>query len=389
MQKSEHYDDTVRLLGDLVAYPTISADSNLALIDFAAGLLETAGARVTVSANENGEKANLFATLGPDDDDGVILSGHTDVVPVAGQDWSSDPFKLDVRDGNYYARGACDMKGFIACTLALVPLFGAAKLTRPVHFCFTHDEETGCLGARALTGELAARGLKASAAIIGEPTMMGIIEGHKGCHEYTTEIRGLEGHGSLPHMGINAIEFAVRYVAKLMELRESLKNSTPKASRFVPPYTTLQIGRINGGVAHNVIAGNCTVEWELRPVQAGDTQFIKQHIGDFVDQELLPQMRAVAPLATIATRTLGEVDGLEPVSDSQARAIVAELTGGKEVGLVSFGTEAGLFQKIGIPAVVCGPGSIEQAHKADEFVSADQLNSCLGMLERLVGKLAT
>ena len=382
-----HLEITKEILGNLIAYPTISADSNLELIAYVADSLEGLGARVTVSKDATGAKANLFASLGPDIDGGIVLSGHSDVVPVAVQDWSSDPFVLIERDDRLFGRGACDMKGFIAAAMALAPDYAALEMRRPVHFAFTYDEEVGCLGGKALVRELQDRGIRPSAAIIGEPTLMRVIEGHKGCHEYTTEFAGLEGHGSLPHLGVNAIEYAVRYISRLMDLREELKNSTPKASRFDPPYSTIQIGRISGGVAHNVIAGDCSVDWEFRPVQQSDTDYVNRQTRKIVEQELLPAMQAIYPDASITTRTLGEVDGLEPAADSEARAIVMELTGSMESDVVSFGTEAGLYQEVGISAVICGPGSIEQAHKADEYVSLAQLQACVDMLNGLKTKL--
>lgn len=376
------------VLADLIAFPTVSADSNLALITYAAGILSDVGARLSIHHDETGAKANLFATLGPEGDGGIVLSGHTDVVPVDGQDWTGDPFALREDDDRLYGRGACDMKGFIACCLAMAPAFAEKPLRRPLHFAFTYDEEVGCFGARALMRELETAGIRPAAAIIGEPTMMRIIEGHKGCYEYTTTFRGLEGHGSEPERGVNAIEYAVRYIARLLALAEDLKERAPAESRFRPPWTTLQIGRIEGGSARNVIAGHCAVEWEMRPVQTSDATMIKENIRAYVDDVLKPAMQAVCEDADIVTEVVGEVEGLEPVAESEARRIVSALTGLSEAEVVAFGTEAGLFQNAGISAVICGPGSIEQAHKADEFVSLQQLSACLQMLERLSAKLA-
>ncbi|MCR4267988.1 acetylornithine deacetylase [Nitratireductor sp. ZSWI3] len=379
--------ETRHILADLVGFPTISADSNLELIAYASEALSALGAHLSVTLDDTGTKANLFATLGPEGDGGIVLSGHSDVVPVAGQDWTGDPFILREADGRLYGRGTCDMKGFIACCLAMAPDFAAADLRRPLHFAFTYDEEVGCFGARALVKELERAAVRPSVAIIGEPTMMRIIEGHKGCFEYTTEFRGLEGHGSDPARGVNAVEYAVRYIARLMALAEELKGRAPEESRFRPPWTTLQIGRIAGGVAHNVIAGQCTVDWEMRPVRAIDADFVKDEIRAYVEEDLKPAMQAVFAGADIVTHVVGEVDGLEPVSESEARRIVSELTGLTEAEVVAFGTEAGLFQKAGISSVICGPGAIEQAHKADEFVTLDQLSECLSMLTRLAGKM--
>lgn len=375
------------LLGKMIAFPTVSADSNLALIEFLADRLEDAGARVEVHRDATGAKANLFATIGPEVDGGILLSGHSDVVPVADQAWRSDPFVMVERDDRLYGRGTCDMKGFIAATVAMAPYYRQMAKARPVHFAFTHDEEIGCLGAQALAPILRARDVCPSVAIIGEPTMMRVIEGHKGCYEYSVQFTGLEGHGSAPDRGVNAVEYAVRYVARLLELRERLKERAPAASRFEPPWTTINTGALVGGVAHNVIAGKARVDWEMRPVQPGDADFVKSDLHDFCTHHLLPQMRNVFPAADIVTEVIGEVDGLVPMDASEARDIVMELTGANGAGLVPFGTEAGIFQSLGMSAVICGPGSIDQAHKPDEYLSLEQLSQCLTMLERLGPKL--
>ncbi|GAB4387560.1 acetylornithine deacetylase [Albidovulum sp.] len=381
-------DATRAILADLIGFPTVSSDSNLAMIAYLAERLKAAGARVDVHLDETGQKANLFATLGPEGPGGIVLSGHTDVVPVADQDWRTDPFVMAEQDGRLYGRGACDMKGFIAAVLALLPEFAAARLTRPLHFAFTHDEEVGCLGARALVEILRAEGVRPAAAIIGEPTSMRIIEGHKGCYEYSTHFHGLEGHGSAPERGVNAVEFAVRYVARLLELREALKARAPVASPFDPPWTTINTGALVGGVAHNVIPGKARIDWEMRPVRTEDADFVKAALARHCEEVLLPEMRRVSPEAAIVTEVIGEVVGLLPAERNEARRLVMELTGANGAGTVPFGTEAGLFQSLGMSVVVCGPGSIEQAHKPDEFVALDQLAECLTMLERLARHLA-
>ncbi|MDR9394344.1 acetylornithine deacetylase [Roseovarius sp. SYSU LYC5161] len=380
--------DTVALLGDLIAFPTISELSNLDMIAYLAHRLESAGARVDVFHDEHGHKANLFATIGPETDGGIVLSGHSDVVPVDEQDWASNPFEMIEEGGRLYGRGACDMKGFIATAVAMAPLFADKVRDRPLHFAFTYDEEVGCFGARALVDSLKQKGIRPGVAIIGEPTSMRIIEGHKGCCEYTTHFSGLAGHGSSPDRGVNAVEYAARYVGRLLELKDMLRARAPAGSRFDPPWTTINTGSIKGGVAHNVIASIAALEWEMRPVQAADAQFVKDELRRYCEDELLPSMRAVCPDADITTETIGEVGGLEPVDDSEARKIMMELTGANTADVVPFGTEAGIFQEYGMSAVVCGPGSIEQAHKPDEFVSLDQLQQCVDMLHRLSLKLS-
>ena len=383
-----HLEPTLDLLQRLVAYPTVSADSNLALIADLATRLSDAGARVDLYQDDTGNKANLFATLGPEDSGGLLLSGHTDVVPVADQDWTSDPFSLHERDGRVFGRGTCDMKGFIAAATVMASDFGKRELKRPIHFAFTYDEEVGCLGARALVPELRKRGLVPAMAILGEPTQMRVIEGHKGCCEYTVRFSGLEGHGSAPGKGVNAVEYAVRYVTRLMQLGEVLKSRAPLSGRFDPPWTTINIGRLHGGVAHNVIASRAELDWEMRPVQRDDSDFVNKSIATYIETELLPEMRAVYPEAEIATEIIGEVCGLDVMDDNAARDLVSDLLGANGTDVVSFGTEGGLFQELGTSVVVCGPGSIEQAHKADEFLALDQLSACLDMLDGLGAQMA-
>ena len=380
-------DTAILHLSDLVAFPTVSDRPNRALIAWYAERLEKLGARVRVLEARDGGKANLFATIGPEGDGGIVLSGHTDVVPAEEAGWTTDPFALREDDGLLYARGSCDMKGFLACALAVAPRYSAGTLTRPIHFALTHDEEVGCLGAQDLVATLQAEGLRPAVAIIGEPTSMKIIDGHKGCCEYTTTFHGLEGHGSAPERGVSATEYAARFMMRLLELRADLQGRAPQDSPFDPPHSTVQIGRFEGGVARNVIAGLASVDWELRPVTAADKDHAIRTMRDYCNQVLLPAMRAVHESANIETVTVGDVAGLEPVTDNEARDIVAQLTGDNGADTVAFGTEAGLFQQLGCAAVVCGPGSIEQAHKADEFVSRDQLAACVTMLERLDARL--
>jgi len=381
-------DETRAILGELISFPTVSSADNLALISSAAERLSDCGARISFTRSEDGARANLFATIGPERDGGIVLSGHTDVVPAEEPDWLSDPFAMTDRDGALYGRGACDMKGFVAATLAMAPRFAERPLARPVHFAFTYDEEIGCLGARQLIESLRANGPRPSVAIIGEPTEMRIIEGHKGCHEYTTAFFGREGHSAYPDSGVSAVEYAVRFAGRLLGLRTALNDRTPADSRFDPPGTTLHIGRIAGGAAHNVIAGHCAVDWEMRPISGDDAAFVRDEVRRICESELLPAMRAIHTDARIETTTLGEVAGLTPSARSEARTLVEALTGARDSDVVCFGTEAGLFQALGLSAVVCGPGSIAQAHKPNEFVALSQLDACLAMLDGLRQRLA-
>ncbi len=379
---------TKQILSDLIAFPTVSVDSNLDMISYLAARLKDSGAKVEIFHDETGKKANLFATLGPEVDGGIVLSGHSDVVPVTDQDWTSDPFVMEERDGRLYGRGTCDMKGFIAATIAMAPHFAQRITDTPVHFAVTYDEETGCIGAGHLLEALKAHNIKPRLAIIGEPTSMRIIEGHKGCFEYSTRFQGLEGHGSAPDLGVNAVEYAARYVSRLLELKAKLTTMAPASSRFEPPWTTVNVGAIHGGSVHNVIAPKAQVDWEMRPVRASDAAFVKDALKAYCEDELLPAMRKIYPDAQIDTEVVGEVAGLIPEDDNAARKLLMELTGANGADLVPFGTEAGLFQSMGMDVVVCGPGSIEQAHKADEFIALDQLADCLKLLEKLGDTLA-
>ena len=378
---------TRAMLGDLIAFPTVSSESNLDIIAYLAERLEGAGARVETIPDATGEKANLFATLGPDVAGGLVLSGHTDVVPVKDQVWASDPFEMVERDGRLFGRGSCDMKGFVAACTVMAPHFAARVTDRPVHFAFTYDEETGCFGAEALVKSLADMGIRPSLAIVGEPTSMRVIDGHKGCYEYTTHFSGLAGHGSAPDLGVNAVEFAAQFVSKIIALKDELRARVPEGSNFVPPYTTLNTGSLIGGVAHNVIPDRASVAWDMRPVQPSDAVFVKDALKRLCEDDLLPAMRQVDPQATITTEVLAEVEGLLPMEENPARDLVMDLTGANGTDLVAFGTEAGLFQQAGMSVAICGPGSIGQAHKAGGYLDIDQLALCLGMLERLGDRL--
>lgn len=378
--------ETMLLLGDLIGFPTVTGDSNLDLIGWVADRLEPLGAEIALTHDRDRRKANLFATIGPRVDGGVVLSGHTDVVPADEEGWTGSPFVATRRGQRIYGRGATDMKGFIACALAMAPTFAAAPLDRPVHLAFTFDEEVGCRGAPLLLAALAETGPRPSAAIVGEPTSMRVAHGHKGCHEFTTTITGLEGHGSAPGRGVNAVEYGARYVERLLALRADLAARSPAASPYDPPETTLNVGVLAGGSARNVVAGACTIEWELRPVVDADSAYALQRVREF-EAELAARLAAEHPEATLQTTVEGAVDGLEPHEGSAAVDLAHRLLGTRELDVVPYSTEAGLFQRAGIPAVVCGPGSIDVAHRPDEYVPIEQLEACLAMLGSLVDEL--
>jgi len=377
------YENSVKILTDLIAFKTISGEDNNSLINYCDEILKKLGATSFKTFDNEKKRVNLFATLKSKKSNGkkpIILSGHTDVVPVSNS-WSTDPFKATIKSNKLFGRGACDMKGFIACTLAYAPIYSKANLDRDIHFSFTFDEETACQGAPLLIKELNNRGINDGICIVGEPTNMKIIDAHKGCYEYTTYFEGLAGHSSAPDKGVNAVEFASKYINKLLEIRETLKTRTPKDSVFSPPYTTLQIGGISGGIARNVIADKCHVDWELRPVVKEDGEFVNSEMDKFVKEKLLPEMIKIYPKSLIKKEIIGEIIGFNRSEKSDACEFISTLTGDNSREVVSFGTEAGLFQEIGISTVVCGPGSIEQAHKVDEYIILDELKKCLNLLE--------
>ena len=377
------YKNSIKILSDLIAFKTISGEDNNSLIDYCDKILKSLGASSFRTYDEERKRVNLFATIKakkPNGKSPIILSGHTDVVPVS-KSWSTDPFKATIKEDKLYGRGSCDMKGFIACTLAYAPIYSNTNLNRDIHFSFTFDEETACQGAPILIEELKKREIKNGICIVGEPTNMKIIDGHKGCYEYTTHFEGLAGHGSAPEKGVNAVEYAAKFINKLLEIREVLKKKTPKNSVFNPPYTTLQIGGISGGIARNVIADKCRVDWELRPVIKEDGIFVNSEIDKFVNEELLPEMKKIHPKSSIRKEIIGEIIGFDREEKSEACELISSITGDNSREVVSFGTEAGLFQEIGISTVVCGPGSIEQAHKVDEYIKLNELKKCLNLLE--------
>ncbi len=383
------FKDSLKILSDLIAFKTVSGEDNNSLINYCDEILKKLGATSFKTFDDEKKRVNLFATIKSKKPNGkkpVILSGHTDVVPVS-KSWSTDPFKATIKDDKLFGRGSCDMKGFIACTLAYAPIYAKENLNRDIHFSFTFDEETACQGAPLLIKELKNRGINDGICIVGEPTNMKIIDAHKGCYEYTTYFEGLAGHGSAPEKGVNAVEYATRYISKLMDLREILKSKVPKNSVFDPPYTTIGIGGISGGIARNVIADKCRVDWEMRPVIKEDGEFVHNELNEFVNKELLPEMKKIFPKSSIKKEIIGEIIGFNKVSKSEACEFISNLTGDNSREVVSFGTEAGLFQEIGISTVVCGPGSIEQAHKVDEFITLDQIKKCLILLDD-IGKIS-
>jgi len=376
------FEKSIKILKDLISFKTISGENNSSLINYCENILSKSGATSFKVFDADKKRVNLFATLKAKKSNGkepIILSGHTDVVPVS-KGWSTDPFVAEIKNDKLYGRGSCDMKGFLACSLAFADIFSKSNLSRDIHFSLTFDEETACVGAPLLIKELKKRKITNGICIVGEPTKMKIIDSHKACYEYTTFFEGLAGHSSKPDEGVNAAEYASRYVNKLMSLRNDLKNREPDNSIFTPPYSTLSIGGIFGGIAHNVIADKCHVNWETRPVNKQDGIFLNNEIDNYAN-ELLTEMKKKYPNASIRKKIIGEIIGFDRIQDSKACEFVSSITGDNKREVVSFGTEAGLFQEIGISTVVCGPGSIEQAHTIDEFIELNEIKKCLFFLE--------
>ncbi len=375
------------LLARLIGFATVSRDSNLELIAFIRDYLASHGVDSELFLNDEGTKANLFATIGPRDRGGVVLSGHTDVVPVDGQAWTVEPFAMSEQDGRLYGRGTADMKGFIACVLAAVPAFVATPLRQPVHLAFSYDEEVGCLGVRSMLAALETRPHKPTLCLIGEPTELKPVLGHKGKLAMRCQVHGAACHSAYAPYGVNAIEYAARLIGKLGEIGERLAAPELHDERFDPPFSTVQTGVIKGGRALNIVPAECEFDFEVRALPGFDAQGVADELERFAEAELLPKMQAVQADTGISLRPLSAYPGLATPADSEAARLLALLSGSSDFGTVAFGTEGGLFDQAGIPTVVCGPGSMDQGHKADEFVSLAQLYGCDAMLGRLLGYL--
>jgi len=375
------------MLARLVAFPTVSRDSNLPLIDLAEDWLRGHGAAVTRVPAEDAPKSNLYATIGPMEPGGVVLSGHTDVVPVDGQPWDSDPFTLTEQDGRLHGRGAVDMKAFCAAALALVPEM--KQLKRPIHLAFSYDEEVGCAGAPPMIRELCARVPRPAAVIVGEPTGMRVATAHKGIAVYRTVVTGHEAHSSQTHLGVSAVTTGARLIAHLDDIARELSAAASPGSGFEPPWTTVHVGMVRGGTAINIISRQCEIHWEVRALPGEDPRVVAERLARYAEDELLPEMRRVAPETGIETAVLMSAPPLRDEPDSAAAELSRALTGDGTAFQVPFATEAGLFQEIGLPTVVCGPGSIDQAHKPNEYITVEQLDEGAAFLRRLIAHLST
>jgi len=371
------------LLEHLVAFDTTSRESNLALIDFCWRYLSGLGVTCELMHNAERSKANLYARLGPAGSGGVMLSGHSDVVPVDGQTWTVPPFALTERDGKLYGRGTADMKGFLACMLAAVPHFLAQPLRQPLHLAISYDEEVGCLGVRSLVEALAQRSDRPAICLIGEPTELRPVLGHKGKLAMRCEVQGAACHSAYAPQGVNAIEYAAKLIQRLSVIGERLAAPERQDARFDPPFSTVQTGVIHGGRALNIVPDACSFDFEVRTLPQEDAQQVANELVTYAQQTLEPQMRAVQPASAIRFSPLSAYPGLDTAAHSAAAQLIARLSGSDSFGTVAFGTEGGLFAAAGIPCVVCGPGSMEQGHKPDEFITLAQLDACDSLLRRL------
>jgi acetylornithine deacetylase len=371
------------LLASLIAFDTTSRESNLQLIEFVRDYLDRLQVLSTLIFNDERTKANLFATIGTDDRPGIVLSGHTDVVPVDGQPWSVPPFELSEKDGKLYGRGTADMKGYIACVLAAVPGLLAEPLRMPVHIALSYDEEVGCLGVRSLLAELEQRPHKPMLCIIGEPTELKPVLGHKGKLAMRCDVHGAACHSAYAPQGVNAIEYAADLIGELGRIGSRLRAANLQDSRFDPPFTTVQTGVISGGKALNIVPADCRFDFEIRTLPSQNPKDVAQQLEHYAQQQVLPRMQAVDTRSSISFSELSAYPGLATDAQSQAARLIAEFCGSSAFTTVAFGTEGGLFDAVGVPTVVCGPGSMDQGHKPDEFVSVEQLQACDSMLERL------
>lgn len=375
----------IDILDRLVSFNTVSSNSNLEIIAFVRDYLAALGVASETIPDDTGRKANLVASIGPKDRPGYVLSGHTDVVPVEGQDWTRDPFRLTREADRLYGRGTTDMKGFVACVLARVPQMLEQPLQIPLHMVFSYDEEVGCLGVYGIVRHLDQAVPKPLAAFVGEPTTMDVVDGHKGSTGLLTTVLGKSCHSSRPDLGVNAIFYANDLIAELRGYAKEMRETPDVASPFEVPYTSLSVGVVQGGTARNSIPGDCAFQWDIRATRPGVVEAVTKRFEAFVEHAVLPGMRNGTPDASVTTRLVYDVPPLVPAPGSTAEILAKQFAGKNGTSTVNYGSEAGIFQAAGIPAVLCGPGSDTEAHITDEWIAIEQLDRCTDFLDKLIG----
>lgn len=377
------YERAVDILTHLVAFNTTSQLSNLACVEWIEDYLKSHDIHCTRLYNKEGSKASLIASIGPRKEGGIVFSGHTDVVPVEQQQWNTNPFELVEQNDRFFGRGTADMKGFLACVLAQVPVFQGLSERLPIHFAFSYDEEVGCLAAPELSSYLAGQTWRPQLVVVGEPTSMQVIDAHKGCYSFITTIKGRTGHSSKPQLGANAVMAAAELIHTLNQMALELTRPENSNPRFEPPYSTVHVGMLHGGTARNIIPDYCEFAWEIRPIPGQDVSHLLERFATRSD-EVMHLMQLAAPEADISTEKLSFNSGLRPLSGQESIHAVMLAARTNVTQAVSYATEASFFQNEGFTTLVCGPGNIDQAHKADEFVEAAQLKECLKFIEALV-----
>jgi acetylornithine deacetylase len=376
------------ILASLVSFDTVSRNSNLDLIAWVEGYLDRLGVKHERVYDETGQKSNLWATLGPKDVSGYILSGHTDVVPVDDQTWTDSPFKLTERDGKLFGRGSTDMKGYVACCLAAVPDMLDANLKKPLHLAFSYDEEVGCWGVRRMIPKIVEGVARPIACFVGEPTEMDVVIGHKGKRSFKVVVHGRTCHSSLAPLGVNAVEYAARVIAKIRDISDRLAKTGTRDDLYDIPFTTGHTGYLHGGTALNIVPDIATFEFEFRMIAQDKSGPLVQEVIDYAKNVLEPEMKAVAPEAGFDFQDRSEFAGLDTAADAEVTLLAKSLSARNSHSKVAYGTEGGLFSQAGIPTVVCGPGNIDQAHKADEFIRITELEKCGHFLDRLIALCA-
>ncbi|MBL8381030.1 MAG: acetylornithine deacetylase [Burkholderiales bacterium] len=379
--------ESLALIERLIGFDTTSRESNLGLIEWVRDHLRSLGVDSTLVYDATARKANLFATIrgarDPGDVPGLVLSGHTDVVPVDGQAWSTDPFKATVAGGRLFGRGACDMKGFIGVALALAPRLVAADLRMPISYALSYDEEIGCIGVRGLIEQLQRERFRTAGVIVGEPTSMQVIVAHKGKRSYRCRVHGREAHSALTPLGVNAIEYAARLITQIRHLADRMSQTEARDHGFDVPFTTLSTGTIRGGTAGNIVPRECVFEWEFRYLPGADPEAIEREVKGYAEA-LEPEMKQVAPEAGIEMTTTSEAPGSYLGDTHAVTQLAIALARNPQTAKVAYATEAGLFEKAGFPAIICGPGSINQAHRPDEYCDLEQLAQCELFMDRLI-----